>query len=281
MKKLYFFTFGIVCIVFTSCSSAPKTPPQSLSIRNEAGRLVLLGAKSLREGYTEAAKEYYTEAYRLYTLVDEPEGRIRALDGLGRVSGVGFDAWQKAQELAFDSGIDEMIALAGLLEAEKLLLSGDAESIEQARNMLVKAIEILNSRQSDKARALRLYGSVLKQLQHYSEALQVLKSAIDIDKKNKSFIELASDYYLMASIYSKQNDYLSAIQYLVQAIEYDRRAENGSGLGSDYLALGTVYEKMGNMDKAKLHYKKALDIFTAGRFSEKINEVQNRIDILQ
>jgi len=264
-----------------SCSSAPKTPPQSLAIRNEAGRLVLLGAKSLREGYDEAAKEYYSEAYRLYTLVDEPEGRIRALDGLGRVSGVDFNAWQKAQDLALDSGDNAMIALAGLLEAERLLLSGDIGSIEQARDILIKAIENLNGRPSDKARALRLYGSVLKQLQHYAEALQALKTAIDIDKKNKLFIELASDYYLIASVYSKQDDYSIAIEYLLQAIEYDRRAENGSGLGSDYLALGTVYEKMGNIDKARLHYKKALDIFTAGRFSEKIKEVQNRMVLLQ
>ena len=104
---------------------------------------------------------------------------------------------------------------------------------------------------------------------------------IDIDKNNKSYIELASDYYLLASVYSKQENYALAITHLTNAITYDRQAENGSGLGSDYLALGTVYEKAGNIELARVHYKKALDIYTAGRFTDKIDEVSKRIATMQ
>ncbi len=268
-------------LVYISCSSAPKTPPQSLMVRNEAGRLVLLGAKSLREGQPAAAREYYAEAYRLYTLVDESEGRIRALDGLGRVPGVDFDAWQKAQEIAAEAGDEGLVALASLLLAERQLFSGDVKDMESAEQLLSQAVTKLGSRLTDKARALRLYCNVLKQLKRYEEAVQVLKTAIDIDKNNKSYIELASDYYLLASVYSKQENYALAITHLINAVTYDRQAENGSGLGSDYLALGTVYEKAGNIELARVHYKKALDIYTAGRFTDKIEEVSKRIATLQ
>lgn len=267
--------------IFGSCSSAPKTPPQSLVVRNEAGRLVLLGAKSLREGQPAAARDYYMEAYRLYTLVDETEGRIRALDGLGRVPGLDFNAWQKAQDIASLAEDGGLIALASLLKAEELLFSGEAGSLDQAKNILVQAITSLGSRPSDKARALRLYGSILKQLEQYVDAISVLKQAIEIDKKNRSFIELASDFYITASVYSKQGDYTSAVNYLKSAIEYDQRAENGSGLGSDYLALGTVYEKAGDLVRARQNYEKALDIYTAGRFSDKIEFARAKLEALQ
>ena len=275
--------FIIVCLVFLfgSCSSAPKAPPQSLVVRNEAGRLVLLGAKSLREGQPAAARDYYMEAYRLYTLADETEGRIRALDGLGRVPGVDFNAWQKAQEIAILAEDAGLIALASLLKAEALLFTDDAGALDQAKNLLVQAIAPLSSRPSDKARALRLYGSVLKQLERYEDAIAVLKQAIDIDKKNRSFIELASDYYITASVYSKRADYTSAVNYLKNAIEFDRRAENGSGLGSDYLALGTVYEKSGDLVRAQQHYEKALDIYKAGRFSDRIESVRAKLEALK
>jgi len=281
MKQGIYFAIFCSVLVISACSSAPKTPPQSLVVRNEAGRLVLLGAKALREGQSAAAREYYAEAYRMYTFVDEPEGRIRALDGLGRVPGGDFDAWQKAQEIAQDYGDETLIALASLLIAERNISSRDPASVERAVNLLNQAIEKLGSRQNDKARALRLYGSALKQVQRYEDAIQAIKIAIDIDNKNKAFIELASDYYLLASIYSKQGDYSAAITYLTSAIDFDRRSENGSGLGSDYLALGTVYEKAGDLEKARLNYQKALDIFTAGRFTEKIEETKQRISALK
>jgi len=281
MKQGIYFAIFCSVLVISACSSAPKTPPQSLVVRNEAGRLVLLGAKALREGQSAAAREYYAEAYRMYTFVDEPEGRIRALDGLGRVPGGDFDAWEKAQEIGQNSGDETLIALASLLIAERNISSRDPASVERAVNLLNQAIEKLGSRQNDKARALRLYGSALKQVQRYEDAIQAIKIAIDIDNKNKAFIELASDYYLLASIYSKQGDYSAAITFLTSAIDFDRRSENGSGLGSDYLALGTVYEKAGDLEKARLNYQKALDIFTAGRFTEKIEETKQRISALK
>jgi tetratricopeptide (TPR) repeat protein len=281
MKQGFFFVVLCAGLFFVACSTAPKTQPQSLALRNEAGRLVLLGAKYLREGQPAAAREYYAEAYRMYTLVDEPEGRIRALDGLGRVPGVDFDPWQKAQEIALASGDEALVALASLLIVERYLFSEDPVLLEKAQTVLSQAIEKLGGRQNDRARALRLYGSSLKQLQRYREAIEAIKTAIDIDKKNRSFIELASDYYVMASIYSKQGDYSAAITYLTSAIEYDRRSENGSGLGSDYLALGTVYEKAGNLEKARVNYQKALDIFTAGRFSDKIEDVKRKINAIK
>lgn len=281
MKRGALFIVLTASMLYIACSSAPKTPPQSLMVRNEAGRLVLLGAKSLREGQPAAAREYYAEAYRLYTLVDESEGRIRALDGLGRVPGVDFDAWQKAQEIAQEAGDEGLVALASLLLAERQLLSNDAAELAHAQQLLSQAVTKLGSRLTDKARALRIYCNVLKQLKRYDEAVQAIKAAIDIDKNNKSYIELASDYYIIASVYSKQGNYPLAITHLTNAVTYDRQAENGSGLGSDYLALGTVYEKSGNIEDARRNYQKALDIFTAGRYTDKIEEVRSRISALQ
>lgn len=281
MLKQRLSTVIVGLLLLSACSSAPKTPPQSLTVRKEADGFILLGTKMLREGQSDAAREYYTEAYRMYTLVDEPEGRIRALEGLGRVQFTDFDAWEKATQIAEDSGDETLIALTSLLEAEELLIYGDTDSREQALAILDRAIANLENRPFDKARALRLFGSLLKQGQRYDEAVSNLQKAIDMDTKNRSYIDLASDYYLLASVYSKKGEYTEALTYLANAVEYDRRAENGSGLGSDYMALGIVYEKSGNKNKARISYQKALDIFTAGRLPEKMDEVSKRITALE
>lgn len=64
------------------CSSAPKAPDADYARRNEAARLVSLGAKAGRDGQWTDARVLYEEAYRTYTAADDHAGRIEALDGL-------------------------------------------------------------------------------------------------------------------------------------------------------------------------------------------------------
>lgn len=259
--------------LFVSCSSAPKVPPQVYAVRNEAGRLIQLGAKALREDQNSIAHDYYAEAYRLYTSVDESEGRIRALDGLGRVSDGGFDLWLQAGEIAEQSGDRELVALASLLQAEYNI--HQATALEAASEAALAAVAVLRSRLADKARALRIYGSAERKLERYQSAMDALQEAAALDLKNKAYIEYASDQYLIAGVYSKLGRYEEATTALHTALEYDRRSENPGGIASNYAALALVAEKAGQVDAARTYYLKAYEVYKAARMDIKAEAVMD------
>ncbi len=267
------------CILFfllSACSSAPKTPPENYALRNEAAQMVQLGAKALRDGQDVVARQYYTEAYRIYTAVDDPEGRIRALDGLGRIASDGKSYWEQALRIGEESENKELIALATMLKLEYIVLNEPEQIDESVKVLALDTITALNDRPLDKARGLRIYGTMLKTTSDYQGAIGAYTQAAEIDKKHTAYIELASDNYLLASVYSKMEQYPFAIQYLNEALQYDRKMENSSGIGSDYFALGLVYDKTGNVQKAQEYYSRAEAVYAAARMKKDAEEAHKK-----
>jgi tetratricopeptide (TPR) repeat protein len=260
-----------------SCSSAPKKTPEAFTVRNEAARLVQLGAKALQDGGSAAARDFYQEAYRMYTAVDDPEGRIRALDGLSRVSENGGELRAAAAAIAADADRRELAALASLLQAEYDIGNGTEAEVRAAAATAKAAVDALSGLASDQARALRVYGSAAKSTGDFEAALEALNRAAGIDKRSNAFIEFASDRYLAAAVHSRMGNLAAANDALAEALDYDRRAENPGGIGDDYRALALVAEKAGNPDLARLYYARARDVYAAARLSLRAQEIEDRL----
>lgn len=284
-------------LALSSCSSAPKkAPPGIFDARNEAARYVDLGAKALREGSSKSAAGFYAEAYRIYTAVDDAEGRVRALDGLGRLAVPGAAEtkellWERAQRIAAESGNGAIIAVASLLTAELMLQppappgggvpESDAERLKEALRLAEAAAAALEKQGGDKARALRIAGSAAKGLGDYQGALERLAAAARLDEKARAYIAYASDRFIAASVHSKAGDYAAAEAALMDALENDRRAEHAAGIGGDYLALALVAEKAGRKDQAIAYYKRAADTYSAARMETEAANVDTRREALE
>ncbi len=283
--KIAFLSAVTVLFGLSACSSAPKAPPGIYTVRNEAARLAQMGAKALRDSDA-SAQGFYAEAYRLYTLTDDPEGRVRALEGLGRCLAaagerlseddpeavfIGSDAsslWSYATAIAEDSNNPEIEALAKLLKVELELAEGTAEEARKAVADAETAAELLKKRPMDRARAFRLSGSAYKILTAYTEALKALEEAAKLDLAEKSYAEHASDRYLAASVLSKMGKYDEAVTALSEALDSDRRVEHAAGIAGDYLALGLVAEKKGDHTAAQEFFRRADEIYTAARLDK-------------
>ncbi len=272
MKKAW--CIPLVCLYFVSCSSAPKVAPGVYIARNEAAGLVKLGAKYLREGHRGAALDLYTEAYRVYTMTDDPEGRIVSLDGLGRLSKDPTEYYTRADRIAAESGRKDLIALSSLLLAEHSLAGGAGTDLGSVRRSAEEAASALGGRPADKARALRIQGSAAKAMGDHKDALSRFDEAAALDKKANLFIEYASDRYLAASVHSKTGDYKAAAAALLDALDYDRKAENPEGIGGDYQALGLVAQKAGQTAEAEIYFTRASEVYEAARLSAQAVELK-------
>ncbi len=267
--------FAVAALAWSgfSCSSAPKKTPEAFTVRNEAARLIQLGAKALRDGSSAAAHDFYQEAYRMYTAVDDPEGRIRGLDGLSRVSDDGAELRSAAMAIAAATDREELKALASLLQAEYDIGNGTEAEIRAALSVAQTAVAALSGYASDQARALRIYGSAAKSVGDYPAALDALERAAGIDKRSNAFIEYASDKYLAAAVFSKMENYPAARLALEDALDYDRRAENPGGIGDDYRALGLVAEKAGDLPLARTYFSRSREVYVAARLSARVTEI--------
>jgi tetratricopeptide (TPR) repeat protein len=300
--------------LLTACSSAPKAPDAVILRRNEAVRLVALGAKAVREGSPAEAVPFYAEAYRLSTTVADDDNRLAALDGLASLyartpaladgadesattpaakaapageaspevspwgtAPAGSEACMAlAREIADVSGRADLAAFVSLGEAEAALRSGNEAGNRKAAELALGAAGALDKRPDDKSRALRVLGEARKNLGDPTGALSALSEAAALDQKAKRFAEYAAARYLAASVHSKLGDYPAARTALLEALEADRRAENPAGIGSDFRALGIVEEKAGDRKLAARYYARARDVFAAARFSSDAEDAEAR-----
>lgn len=270
---------SVAVFFLAACSSAPKGPQYVYARANEAADLCQLGRKALRVGDTVGARAYYREAYRLYTLVDDAEGRIRSLDGLailGDQESSGEDEAVLAKRIAADyrdNGSDASIAehadyleaLATLIEVRSHYLSGapDAAALRSARSSLAAALPALQSRPDDRARALRLDAELAAAMGEYSAALLLLEEAAAIWSKPLSLVEYANTRYLAASALSRMGRYDEAYAALLDAFDHDRKAENSMGLAETCHALALVSRKRGDEALAERWERRSRDVYRA------------------
>jgi tetratricopeptide (TPR) repeat protein len=177
-----------------------------------------------------------------------------------------------------ESGDKTLIALANLLDAELQLWKGDEEGARKALAVSIAGSDVLSGMPRDRARSYRVAGAAAKALGDYPAALNYLARAADIDLKEKSYTEYASDRYLTASVHSKLGAYPAAHAALIEALNADRRAEHAAGIGGDYYALGLVAEKSGDAEMAASYFLRAADVFRAARLEEKAVEAEQRRD---
>ena len=62
--------------------------------------------------------------------------------------------------------------------------------------------------------------------------------------------EIASNYYMIASIYTEREEFTDALDYAMKALEEDRKVENSLGIAKDFQALGIILLKSGKEEEA-------------------------------
>jgi len=275
-------SFSSICIlltvVFSGCSSAPKSAGEVFTDRNMAVQQLNLVNQTASHGRYDDALRDLTEARRLAVSSDDPYLRLRTsisrgdiLFSLGRHDEA-FSEWENASHEGDTSGEPVLASLARIyaIRAKLLLLANETDTgtatdaaVEELKAQLNREMAIVRNDDTSSAAGYAAMGLAEKALGRWAEAESSVRRALEIHQKNNALEDTAYDWYLIASIRSVAGNYDGAMDALRSAISFDRRAENGFGLASSWQAMGDVYQKAGRIQDAQTAWRRAAEIYRA------------------
>jgi len=281
MKKKITIILLTAVMALSGCSSIPKQERvvRVTTVRKQAAVLLERGHAEYRwDGYDSSLNQY-RNAFLLASSVDWQEGIVRSLvhisrslDRLGRTEEALAHVSAASELLEADSPA-ELRVLVLNRTAEWYFLQGNRKDAGTAVQQALTAGEGITSQETGET--WRIKAALHKRAGEYDQALAAVESAAALDEKGGFIAELASDYYIRASVLSLTGDSEGAAASMMQALEKDKFIENTPGIAQDLYGLGRIYEKAGDSDNAVLYFKRAYLVYKGsgkGTVPEKITE---------
>ncbi len=250
-----------------ACSSVPPPREEVFDKRNLAAQYMEFGNRYYQDTDYEQALQLYLLAKNYFTSVDDTEGMIGAYNALGKTYlqlGKAAEAETHvsfALEIARASGKERFILqtvnhLSGIyLQTGKF---SQAYSLLEPYRPLIPKTSPWTVEHSVYYHNL---GAALQALKRLSEAEQVVLQAVAINLELKNFVELASNYYLLALIRYYQENLSQATIDAETALKYDKQMENSKGIAQDLLLLGYLKERSGNYPEAFDFYSRSYLVY--------------------
>jgi len=283
-------------VPLSSCSSAPKRPPEVFTNRNAAIGQIDLANKAVAKGDYATADLFLDEAWRLAVSADDPDTRTRVHLARGNArynEGKAAEAetlWQTALSEAETAKIPMLVSTARIYLARASLAEGrrDADyTPEERQERARKARDVAQAEMKGvkdnilfTAFAWKVIGFAEKELGNAGAAEKAILEAAELHDKNQYLEDAAYDWYLIASVRSKAGNLSGAREALDTALAFDRRAENSNGLGMDWVAIGTIAEKSGDKKAASEAYSRAAQIFRSAFLEADAIDAEKRLEAL-
>lgn len=265
----------VIALILAGCSSAPKPATAVFDTKNRATQAIDAGNRYFDQGDYSKALQFFQNARDLSASIDDRSGMIEADDSIGKCY-VALGQTDEAQ-----SSLDEAAQIAAAIGDERLSLqnASDRASLALSTGDAQKALSLLKAYDTSEMRKaypsetaiiLHMIGSSYAALGNYSDAVDFLKRAIAInsvpDPSKKSLPrsgidrerELATNHYVLASVYSRESDLQTALTEIQTALAVDKKIENSPGIAQDLFGLGAILEKAGLSADAYDAYHRAL-----------------------
>ncbi|MDR3191493.1 MAG: hypothetical protein LBT87_00330 [Treponema sp.] len=267
--------------LLAGCSSAPKRPAETTSLRTAGERQLALANQETDRGNLETALSLLNEVWRIAVATDDLSLRVRANLSRGNIffsQGRREEAdaeWAAALAEAEGGGGNagvrgdrELAAVCRIYAARGRLLGAirDGSGAQSAPLVKTQVEQDLGSIKNDKlsvALGWTVIGLAEKENRRFAEAEGAVKKSLAIHEKDNYLEYAAYDWYLIASIRSVAGRYGEAAAALEEALALDRRAENSWGIAMDWRALGEVYRKQGRAAEAEAAETRSREILQA------------------
>ncbi|MEX2443347.1 MAG: tetratricopeptide repeat protein [Alkalispirochaeta sp.] len=256
-----------IAVVVLGCSSAPDPPDYEVTTKNRASQLAEYGNARFRAGDYEMARRFFEEALQENISVDNLPGIAKSHNSLARVYGItgNLEEATERAELALEFARiadDQEQEMQAHINLGELALRSDDTA--RARTEFEEARSIAEDRDGPlDPILLHNLGTVYAQSGDFEQAETYFTQARSINEEAQNWRELASNYYMLASLASRQEDYESARTLAEAALESDKRAEYAPGIAADLFALGKIHRRLSDDDGAYQYYLRALRVYLA------------------
>ena len=271
----------LVALLMAGCSSAPKPKLEINSVKNEAAQYTTAGNANFDQGnYSEARKFFELALQDNLSIYNEP-GMVGSYNSLGKVylavgdlDGAEVD-FRNAQDVAKRlNNLELLIETESNLGELQLARGQRSEALATFKGALAKAAD---PQSLIAARLDHNIGAAYKELGDYASALEFLERSLALHLALKAAGEQASDYYMIASVYSKENDFKQATDYATLALASDQKMENKPGIASDLLALGLIAERSGDLKTAYTRYFASFQVYKSIGLVANVKELLGRL----
>lgn len=263
-KTFYILSIGFTAliIIFSGCSSTEKLKQgEVIDKRNRAAGYATIGSHHYDEAEYDQALDFFFLALKQNILIDNDRGIIESYNSIGNTylaAGKIVSAeryYEKAMEIAKVYNDRELLIRCKNNQGEIYLTRGDYTA---ALNLFKEAFGDISDPEKSKDSAILLHniGVAYKRLDNYQEAEKYLLRSIKLNKENNKFKELASDNYILSSLYSKRKQYSDALVFIDKALEFDKRTENSYGIAKDLYAKGIIQKKSDSVKESYYTFKR-------------------------
>jgi len=258
----------LALVALGGCSTAPRKSAQIVEKKNRAAEYTTFGNRAFAEGDNHAAIVFFQQALAVNLSVDNQTGVVQSLSSLGKVHAAqgeldaAEEVYNRARRLADGLGDPALGAQCAVNLGELYLRRGKAA---EARELLTKALEGADKLEGSRDLALLRHTLAVaeKWLGNLDESALQLQAALAINLKLGAVEEVASNYYLLASVASKRQDYATALDYARKALESDKSVENSLGIAQDLLALGIISTRLGALEDSFAYLERSYGIYDA------------------
>lgn len=262
------FVSAIIVLLSAGCSSLPDPPDEIRTSRDRAGQYAEFGDNYYRRGEFTQARTFYVLALDLARSVDSQNQSARLHNSIGgtlQAEGRFDEAereYRQAQRIAVRAG-NPRIEADSVNNLGKVLV--DRGDHAEAISLFEKSMDLLSGENEDERRESVVRHNLATALAGVGElgrARSELERALETNERLNYREELASNYYMLASIESRQGNYEAAYSKAERALELDRSMENTRGIISDLRALSHISTRLEEPENALEYLDRAISVAT-------------------
>lgn len=250
------FCVFLFSLMLQGCYKAPVEQPYRTA---ELNSLILQANKAFERGDIERAKDLYHEALKKSRIIQDDNSTVIILISLSRLyTSIG----QTEESKKFIDSAVELSKRTSLPENTIEELNFEKARIGFFLNEniepLLRKLSLSNFTNL-RVKSLNLLARLKIKQNKYEEAEKLLNNALEINQQTDK-IEQANSLRLLGYVYLNK-DNVTAEHYFLKALEIDKELAIPEKIALDMESLGIIYKNMGQKQKAKDHFLKALEVW--------------------